>query len=104
VAEATLRRPFGRTYEFLVEGGYSRNVRLQSSDFGASTASVYNEGFGGMVLRKHLNRTWDAIAALRSSIVAFNNTVTEAGSTGKTNIHEIGMIAIEWHPRATRIE
>jgi hypothetical protein len=58
-----------------------------------------------MVLRKHLNRTWDAIAALRSSIVAFNNTVTiPGGGTGKTNIHEIGMIAIEWHPRATRIE
>ncbi|MGA9355694.1 MAG: hypothetical protein WBV46_18545 [Terriglobales bacterium] len=104
VAEATFRRPFGRTYEFLMEGGYSRNVRLQASSSGAAAASVYNEGFGGVVLRKHLSRTWDAIGAVRSSIVAFNDTVTIQGSTGKTNIHEIGMIAIEWHPRATRIE
>jgi hypothetical protein len=87
-----------------MEGGYSRNVRLQASSSGAAAASVYNEGFGGVVLRKHLSRTWDAIGAVRSSIVAFNDTVTIQGSTGKTNIHEIGMIAIEWHPRATRIE
>ncbi len=104
VAEATFRRPLGRTYEFLVEGGYSYNKKLQPSSSGVTTASVYNEGFGGVVLRKHIGRTWDALAAVRSSVVSFNNPVTIQGSTGRTNVHEIGMIAIEWHPRAVRIE
>jgi hypothetical protein len=107
IAEATIHRPLGRTFEFMAEGGWSRNKRLQpvgAQGTGAANASVYNEGFGGAVLRKHLNRTWDALVAIRSSIVSFNNPITIQGSTGKTNVHEIGMIAIEWHPRPVRIE
>jgi hypothetical protein len=104
IAEMTARRPLGRTYELLIEGGYSRNKRLQPSSFGATGASEYNEGFGGVVLRKHIGRTWDALAAYRFSIINFNEDVDLTGITGKTNQRQIGTMAIEWHPKAVRIE
>ena len=104
IAEFTARRPLGRTYELLVETGYSREKRLQSSNSGASSATLFNQGFGGAVLRKHIGRTWDALAAYRFSVINFDNPVTFEGATGKTNHRMIGTIAIEWHPRAVRIE
>jgi hypothetical protein len=104
IAEFTARRPLGRTYELLLETGYSREKRLEPSDEGASTASVFNQGFGGAVLRKHIGRNWDALAAYRFSIISFDNPVSIDGSTGKTNHRQIGTIALEWHPKAVRIE
>jgi hypothetical protein len=104
IAEMTARRPVGRTWELLAECGYSRNKRLQPSDFGATGATEYNEGFGGLVVRKHIGRTWDALAAYRFSIINFNNDVTLGGITGKTNQRQIGTVAIEWHPKAVRLE
>jgi hypothetical protein len=77
---------------------------LQPSDFGATGATEYNEGFGGLVVRKHIGRTWDALAAYRFSIINFNNDVTLGGITGKTNQRQIGTVAIEWHPKAVRLE
>ncbi|MFZ3339644.1 MAG: hypothetical protein WA609_12355 [Terriglobales bacterium] len=104
IAEFTARRPLGRTYELLLESGYSRENKLQPSDEGAVGASVFNQGFGGAVLRKHIGRNWDALVAYRASVINFNNPVTIDGSTGKTNHRQIGTIAIEWHPKAVRIE
>jgi len=104
IAEFTARRPLGRTYELLLETGYSREKRLAATDQGTSTASVFNQGFGGAVLRKHIGRNWDALAAYRFSVINFNNPVEVQDSTGKTNHRMIGTIAIEWHPKAVRIE
>ncbi len=104
IAEFTARRPLGRTYELLAEVGYSREHRLQTSNEGASGASLFNQGFGGAVLRKHIGRSWDALAAYRFSVINFNNDITLGEATGKTNHRMIGTIAIEWHPRAIRIE
>ncbi len=104
IAEFTARRPLGRTYELLLETGYSREKRLASAAEGLTNASVFNQGFGGAVLRKHIGRNWDALAAYRFSIINFNNPVTIQGSTGKTNHRQIGTIALEWHPKAVRIE
>ncbi len=104
IAEFTARRPLGRTYELLLETGYSREHRLAAAAEGLSDASVFNQGFGGAVLRKHIGRNWDALAAYRFSIINFDNPVTIQGSTGKTNHRQIGTIALEWHPKAVRIE
>jgi len=104
IAEFTARRPLGRTYELLLETGYSREKRLAAAAEGLSEASVFNQGFGGAVLRKHIGRNWDALAAYRFSIINFNNVVVVDGSTGKTNHRQIGTIALEWHPKAVRIE
>ena len=104
IAEFTARRPLWRTYELLLETGYSREKRLASAAEGLSEASVFNQGFGGAVLRKHIGRNWDALAAYRFSIINFNNPVMVDGSTGKTNHRQIGTIALEWHPKAVRIE
>ena len=104
IAELTIRRPLWRTYELLIETGYSREKRLQPSDSGATGASIFNQGFGGAVVRKHINRSWDALVAYRFSVINFNNTVDLEGSSGKTNHRQIGTIAIEWHPKAVRLE
>jgi hypothetical protein len=104
IAELTARRPLWRTYELLIECGYSRENRLAAAAEGLSSASVFNQGFGGAVIRKHIGRNWDALAAYRFSVINFNSEVTVDGSTGKTNHRQIGTIALEWHPKAVRIE
>ncbi len=102
IAQLTARRPIGRTFDLTAEGGYSHNKRLQAA--GSVNANIYDEGFAGATLRKHLNRTWDIIGAYRFSEAWFDVPVTIGGSTGKTNRRQIGTIALEWHPKAIRIE
>ena len=111
IAQLTARRPLGRTYELSGEGGYSHNRRLQPLPTecnpdcqGVGSAKVFNEGFGSLTLRKHLGRTWDAIAAYRFSEAWFDVPVTLGGTTGKINRRQIGTVAVEWHPRPIRIE
>jgi len=107
VAQATLKRPLWRTYELSGDAGYGHNKRLQAAiPFGAgvSGANSYNEGYVGAILRKHIGRTFDVIAAYRFAEVAFDIPVTLGGSKGKINQRQIGTIALEWHPKPTRIE
>ena len=107
VAEVTLRRPLGRTYEVSAEAGYAHNHRLQAAVIpgaGVGGAKVYNEGYAGAILRKHLGRAFDAIAGYRFAEVAFDVPVTLGGTKGKINQRQIGTIALEWHPKPTRIE
>jgi len=111
VAQITAKRPLGRTWELSIETGYSHNKRLQALPIACGTgcqgvggAKVFNEGFGSVVLRKHLGRTWDAIAAYRFSEAWFDVPVTLGGTTGRVNQRQVGTVAVEWHPKAIRIE
>lgn len=102
-AQVTIGRPFRRTYDFLLTAAFSYNKHLQPAG-SAVGASDYKDGSLGAVLRKHLGRTFDAVAAYHFSEVAFNVPVTLSGSTGSTNQRQIFTLALEWHPRAIRIE
>lgn len=103
-AQFTVRRPVGRTFDLSIEAGYSHNKRLQPLIAAGVNANSYDEGSGGVVLRKHLGRTFDAIAAYRFAELAFDVPVTVGSSTGRVNHRQIGTIALEWHPKAIRIE
>jgi hypothetical protein len=96
-------RPIGRTWEFFGDLAYSHNSKLQDSSFGVPAGS-YNEGSAGGVFRKHLGRLWDFFVAYRFSEVAFSNTVTLDGNTGRVSQRNVASIGIEWHPTPTRIE
>ncbi|MGA8539163.1 MAG: hypothetical protein WB566_06660 [Terriglobales bacterium] len=96
-------RPLGRTWSFYGDLGYSHNSRLQFAAFGAN-ASSYNEGSAGVILRKHLGRTYDFFAGYFFSMVGFDVPVTLGGETGKTSQRQIGSVGVEWHPTPTRIE
>jgi hypothetical protein len=98
-------RPFGRTYEAYLEASYSHNKRLsQALAVPGVGATSYNEGAAAVILRKHLNRAFDAIAAYRFADVEFNVPVSLGGTTGRINQRQIGTVALEWHPKAVRIE
>ena len=102
-AQFTVGRPIGRTYDFAFESAFSYNKRLQPIG-NAVGASSYKDGSVGAVLRKHLGRTYDAIAAYHWAVVDFNIPVTLSGSTGSVNRRQVVTVALEWHPRAIRIE
>jgi hypothetical protein len=105
VAQFSVTRPLGRTYELFVESAVSHNKRLQPLGApGVGAATSYNEGSAGLILRKHLGRAFDAIAAYRFAEVEFNVPVSVGGTTGRINQRQIGTIALEWHPKAIRIE
>ncbi len=104
VAQFAFRRPLGRTYQLSVETGYSHNKRLQPPGLIGVGAASYNHGAAGLVLRKHIGRTWDAVAAYRFSAVQFSSPVTLGGTTGTTNHGQFGTIGLEWHPKAIRLE
>jgi hypothetical protein len=98
------KRPLGRTWDFYGDLGYSNNKKLQNVDFGAVSASSYNEGSAGAVFRKHLGRSYDFFAAYRFSELAFNVSTCIAGGCGRISQRHFGAIGMEWHPRPTRIE
>jgi hypothetical protein len=104
VAQFSFRRPLGRTYELSLETGFSHNKRLQPAGLLGVGASSYNHGAAGLVLRKHIGRTWDALAAYRFSEVQFDAPVAVGGTRGTTNQGQVGTIALEWHPKAIRLE
>lgn len=104
IAQVTVKRPIGRTYELSVEAGYSNNKRLQAALSEGVPAKNFQEGFGSVTLRKHLGRTFDVIGAYRASEAWFDVPVTLGGTTGKINRRQVGTVAVEWHPRPIRIE
>jgi hypothetical protein len=104
VAQFSVTRPLGRTYELFVEAAVSHNKRLQAVGIPGVGANSYNEGSAGLILRKHLGRAFDAIAAYRFAEVEFNVPVSLGGTTGRINQRQIGTVALEWHPKAIRIE
>ena len=86
MAEVTARRPFGRTYEFLMEGGYSRNMRLQPSELWRRGGECVQRRFrwSGAAETSEPNLGCDGgRSASRSSISTIPSGST--GSTGKTN-------------------
>jgi hypothetical protein len=95
----------GRTWDVFVDLGYSHNKKLQTVNLGFP-ANTYNEGSAGMVLRKHLGRSYDLFAAYRFSEVAFDVAVPlQSGfGTGRISQRHAGTMGIEWHPRPTRID
>ncbi len=102
-------RPLGRTWEFYGDLAYSYNAELQLPEpaIGAIGATSYNEGSGGAVLRKHLGRTYDFLAAYRFGELAFNNQTSFgglAGPPGRIAQRQVGAVGVEWHPTPTRIE
>jgi hypothetical protein len=104
LAQASLRRPLGRTYDWLVEAGYSHNKRLQAALLTGVAAGTYDEGFAGTTLRRHFGREFDVFVAYRFAEVGFDVPVTLDGATGRTNQRQIGTVGFEWHPKPTRIE
>lgn len=103
------RRPIGRTWEFFGDLGYSHNTRLQAAESAlipnlGVNASSYNNGTAGVVLRKHLGRSYDFFAAYRFTELSFNVPVSVGGNTGNDSQNNVGTIGLEWHPKPTRIE
>jgi hypothetical protein len=109
-------RTVGRTWEFFGDAGYSHNKRLQAAcpqndslcNIGAYPATSYDDGSAGIVMRKHLGRSYDFFGAYRFSEISFStpgdSAVCIGGSCGRTAQRNIGTIGVEWHPKPTRIE
>jgi len=101
-------RRFQRTWELFADVGYSHNKRLQESIFGATTATSYDEGSAGTVIRRHLGRSYDVFATYRFLDMNFNEAPGFSPGLGVGNgtvaHRHIGTIGVEWHPRPTRID
>jgi hypothetical protein len=103
-------RPVGRTWELYADLGYSHNKKLQDLNLGVANATSYDDGSAGLVLRKHLGRSYDFFAAYRFSELAFNTEdgslvcLNGASSCGRIAQRHVGTIGLEWHPRPTRLE
>jgi len=110
-ARLAYSRPLARTWVLFANLAYSHDTRLQcvaalgvDPSCASGTASSYNEGSAGMVLRKHLGRSYDFFAGYFFSDVGFNALVTLDDRTGKTSHRQVGSVGVEWHPTPTRIE
>jgi hypothetical protein len=110
-ARLAYNRPLARTWVFYADLAYSHDTRLQCVALGvdascaaSGSASSYNEGSAGAVLRKHLGRSYDFFAGYSFSDVGFNALVTLGGQTGRTSHRQLGGVGVEWHPTPTRIE
>ncbi len=98
------RHPFGRTWDFYSDLGYSHNKKLQSLALFGAPASNYDEGSAGVVVRKHYGRTYDFFGAYRFSEVAFDVPFCITGSCGRRDQRNVFSVGVEWHPTPTRID
>jgi hypothetical protein len=96
-------RPLGRTWEFYGNLGFTHNTRLQSSG-NAISAGSYEDGSASAILRKHLGRTYEFLAAYRYGADAFSSNVCLSGSCGTISQRQVVSVGLEWHPKPTRIE
>jgi hypothetical protein len=106
VQEARLgyTRPLGRTWEFYGDLGYSHNARIQLAG-NAIQAGSYDDGFGSVILRKHLGRSYEFFGSYRYGEEAFSSPISVPGAgSGRINQRQIGSVGLEWHPKPTRIE
>lgn len=100
-------RPLGRTYEFYGDLSFSYNTPLQSGA-GINADNFYN-GAAGVVLRKHMGRSFDLFGSYRFGELALG-TATNAGACvpgdgcGRISQRQVGTVGLEWHPKPTRIE
>jgi hypothetical protein len=104
VVHATIRRPLGRNYALFTNFGYSHNKRLLGTQKGLQ-ANSYNDASAGVILRRHMGRSFDLFAAYHFSEVWFNTVDKTSGAlVGTNNQRHIGTIGVEWHPHPIRIE
>jgi hypothetical protein len=106
LVQGTLHRPIRRTYNLLIDAGFSHNSRIQPAVSGGAgvQASSYDEFTAAAILRRHLGRSFDLIGAYRFAELQFDVPTEVGGVVGRTNSRNIGTIALEWHPKPTRIE
>jgi hypothetical protein len=106
-ARVSYTRPVGRTWEVYADLGYSHNTQIEPNP--AINATGFDNGSAGVILRKHLNRSFDFFATYRFGELALE-TSTNAGSCipgsgcGRLSQRQVGAIGMEWHPKPTRIE
>ena len=104
-----VKRELGRTLDLFGDFGYSHNKRLQPFSGAGVEGNRYNEGFLGMILRKHIGRVYDVFLAYRFSEIGFDNTdplcgLGGAGACGHISGRQAGTIGVDWHPTPKRIE
>ncbi|HEX9110778.1 MAG TPA: hypothetical protein VF845_04830 [Terriglobales bacterium] len=104
-----VRRELGRTLDLVADLGYSHNKSLQPFSGAGVAGNVYNEGFAGAILRKHIGRVYDVFAVYRFAEIGFDNASPVCGTPGggrcgSTSQRHAGSIGVEWHPTPIRIE
>ena len=106
-ARLAYTRPVGRTWDLYADLGYSHNTQIQPNP--TITATGFDNGSAGVIMRKHLGRAFDFFATYRFGELGLE-TPTNAGSCipgqgcGRISQRQVGAIGMEWHPRPTRIE
>lgn len=108
-AHLGVKRELGRTMELSGDLGYSHNKRLQPFSVGGVAGNHYNEGFAGVILRKHFGRQYDVFAAYHFSEIGFDNAdplcgLSGSGACGNLAQRHAGTVGVEWHPTPIRIE
>jgi hypothetical protein len=104
----SVSRAFGRTYNVRAYLGYSRNQRLQAATPIDYDFNNDNEGTAGIIVRRHIGRTYDLFAAYTFTDEVFDvpggASVCTGVGCGDQEIRHRGAVGIEWHPKPSRIE
>jgi hypothetical protein len=109
IAHFGVKRELGRTVDLFGDLGYSHNKRLQPFNGAGVAGNTYDEGFAGVILRKHFGRVYEVFAGYRFGELGFDNAeplcgLGGAGPCGHTSQRHIGTVGVEWHPTPKRIE
>jgi hypothetical protein len=106
-ARLAYTRPVGRTWDLYADLGYSHNTQIEPNP--TITATGFDNGSAGFILRKHLGRAFDFFTTYRFGELGLE-TPTNAGSCipgqgcGRISQRQVAAVGMEWHPRPTRIE
>lgn len=100
----SITRPISRTYNFLVDAGYTHNKRLQAALTGTPGTS-FNSGYAGFRISRTFSRTIAGYAIFQYHDVWFDSSFCTNGTTcARTSNRALLGVGVDWHPHAIRLD
>lgn len=104
----SLNHLFGRHWNVVTDGGYSRSSSLQRNLLTAGIhSSSYEYWYAGGSIRRQIGQHFGAFLSYQFNDFGSNACTTTAASTvlcGQTVRQHVGSIGIDWHPRPIRLD
>jgi hypothetical protein len=105
-ARASLSRQLGRHWNSMMDLGYSRHTRLQTSASSAGVNSqTYQNWYAGASLRRQLGQHFGAFVNYQFNDLGLGRCAAGTGTVcSLSSQRHSGMIGIDWHPHPFRLD
>ncbi|HUO14434.1 MAG TPA: hypothetical protein VMX38_05555 [Verrucomicrobiae bacterium] len=104
IAHVSADRPLSRVWGAMLDLGYSRNARIQTSSSGIA-ANDYQYGFAGVAVHRAFGHDFHAFASYQFNKLAFDSSFCGTSSVcDRISNRNVITLGLDWTPRPIRID